>query len=162
MKIGGFVDKYTGIIIMLIIMAVFNLPPDTPLLLILIFAYVLILTFYCFGKYPSFYIHSVSNGYVHPISFETGLRWLFYFVNAIIFLILSIIFVSEIIAIITNFFIVPILSISLEDLPEISFSWFVTACLLISGPIYLLFFKYLHKLATKQSSRPVIQEKEGV
>ena len=160
MKIGGFVDKYTGIIIMLIIMGVFNLPPDTPLLLILIFAYVLILTFYCSGKYPSFYIHSRSNGYIRPILFARGLRGLAYFINAIIFLILSMIFVSEIIAIVTNFFIVPILSISLEDLPEISVSWFVTACLLISGPAYLLFFKYLHKLATKQSSKPVIQERE--
>jgi hypothetical protein len=160
MKIGGFVDKYTGIIIMLIIMAVFNLPPDTPLLLILIFAYVLILTFYCSEKYPSFYIHSVSNGYAHPILFTDVLGKLAHFINSIIFLILSTAVVSEIIVIITNFLIVPILSISLENLPEISVSWFVAACLLISGPAYLLFFKYIHKLATKQVSNSIIQEKE--
>jgi hypothetical protein len=143
-------DKYLLFFLTIVIAAVV-LPSDTPLLFILMVAHVFFLTTYCYGKYPSFYIHSVSNGYLFPKGFEILFRFTAYLVNAVVFLLLSMIFVSKII----NLFTLPFTLQNLLNTP-----WLYAVCFLLSGSTYLLFFKYLYKLATKQSSNPLIQKKE--
>jgi hypothetical protein len=134
-------DKFFWLALIVIISAIV-LPPDTPLLFILMIAHVSLLTTYCYEKYSSFYIHSVSNGYLFPKGFEILFRFTACLVNAIVFLLLSMVFVSKVI----DLFIFPFTLQNLLNTP-----WLYAVCFIVSGLTYLIFFKYLHKLATTPS-----------
>jgi len=125
------------LIFLFLILIVTVLPSDSPILFVLCITHIFALTIYANLKYSTFYIFCQNRSYVNSKGTEVVILFTSHFVNAFIFLLISMILVSCIINFITPF--------TLQNL--LNTPWLYGVCFLISGVSYISIFGYLNKVS---------------
>jgi len=118
------------IFVFLLSIVAFVFPSATPGLLLY---HILGLTNYSFFNYSTNYIHCQSRKYVNSYDTNRFFFFLCYFMNALVFVVISLIFIA---------FITPFIIYDLLNAP-----WFCCVWFWISGLSYLSFFGYLNKIS---------------